>query len=197
MPFAARVGDMHTCPMSDGPKPHVGGPVTQGNPTVLIAGMPAAIVGSLCTCVGPPDAVAKGSATVFIGGTTTPSNRQVKGFALGAGLLIVGFEFEYANTSEDLDESAPGLRTFMGNVLLQTPIAVMGLQPYFTTGGGGYRETLDTARETHFGVNTGGGVKVSLLGPLRARVDYRVFTLRGSPLHDVVHRFYVGANLKF
>jgi hypothetical protein len=136
-------------------------------------------------------------ATLFIGGTTTPSTRQVKGFAVGAGLLIVGFEFEYANTSEDLVEAAPGVRTFMGNVLLQTPIAVMGLQPYFTTGGGGYRETLDTVRETHFGVNTGGGVKVSLLGPLRARVDYRVFKLRGSPLHDVVHRFYVGANLKF
>lgn len=68
MPPAARVGDMHTCPMSDGPKPHVGGPVTQGVPTVLIDGMPAAVVGSICTCVGPPDAVAKGSMTVFIGG---------------------------------------------------------------------------------------------------------------------------------
>ena len=68
MPPAARIGDMHTCPMSDGPKPHVGGPVTQGVPTVLIDGMPAATVGSLCTCVGPPDAVVKGSMTVYIGG---------------------------------------------------------------------------------------------------------------------------------
>jgi uncharacterized Zn-binding protein involved in type VI secretion len=59
---------MHTCPMSDGPKPHVGGPVAQGVPTVLIDGMPAATVGSLCTCVGPPDAVVKGSMTVYIGG---------------------------------------------------------------------------------------------------------------------------------
>jgi uncharacterized Zn-binding protein involved in type VI secretion len=68
MPPAARIGDMHTCPMSDGPKPHVGGPVAQGVPTVLIDGMPAATVGSLCTCVGPPDAVVKGSMTVYIGG---------------------------------------------------------------------------------------------------------------------------------
>ena len=136
-------------------------------------------------------------ATVFIGGNTTPSSRQVKGFAVGTGLLIVGFEFEYANTSEDAAESAPQLRTYMGNVLLQTPFAVVGLQPYFTTGGGAYRETLDTRRETQFGVNTGAGVKISLIGPLRARVDYRVFTLRGDPLHDVVQRFYVGANLKF
>ncbi len=87
MPFAARVGDMHTCPMSDGPKPHVGGPVTQGNPTVLIAGMPAAIVGSLCTCVGPPDAVAKGSATVFIGGM--PAAR-VGDQTVHGGVIVVG-----------------------------------------------------------------------------------------------------------
>jgi hypothetical protein len=86
---------------------------------------------------------------------------------------------------------------FMGNVLLQTPIAIMGLQPYFTTGGGGYRETLGTRQETMVGVNTGGGVKISLIGPLRVRVDYRVFKLQGDPLHDVVNRFYVGANLKF
>ena len=46
MPPAARVGDMHTCPMSDGPKPHVGGPILPpGAPTVLIGGMPAARVG--------------------------------------------------------------------------------------------------------------------------------------------------------
>ncbi len=85
----------------------------------------------------------------------------------------------------------------MGNVLLQTPVAIMGLQPYFTTGGGGYQETLADRQETMFGVNTGGGVKTPLIGPLRARVDYRVFSLKGDPLHDIVNRFYVGANLKF
>jgi uncharacterized Zn-binding protein involved in type VI secretion len=70
MSMAARVGDMHTCPMVDpGPKPHVGGPILPpGCPTVLIGGMPAARVGDMCTCVGPPDAIAKGSGTVLIGG---------------------------------------------------------------------------------------------------------------------------------
>jgi len=136
-------------------------------------------------------------ATIFIGGSGSPSTRQARGFAVGMGLLIVAFEFEYSNVSEDAAEGAPRLRTGMGNVLLQTPIAISGFQPYFTIGGGGYRETLDTRQETNFGVNTGGGVKISLIGPLRARVDYRVFTLKGSPLYDVVHRFYVGANLKF
>jgi len=68
MPFAARVGDMHTCPMSDGPKPHVGGPVLKGVETVLIDGMFAATVTSTCTCAGPPDVIVKGSMTVYIGG---------------------------------------------------------------------------------------------------------------------------------
>lgn len=70
MPPAARVGDMHVCPMVDpGPKPHVGGPILPpGCVTVLIGGMPAARVGDMATCTGPPDTIAKGSATVLIGG---------------------------------------------------------------------------------------------------------------------------------
>ena len=136
-------------------------------------------------------------ATAFIGNTATPANRPARGFALGVGLLIVGFEFEYADSTEEPDDAAPALRTGMGNVLLQTPFAVAGLQPYITAGGGGYRERLDDRQETHVGINTGGGVKISLLGPIRARVDYRVFKLRGEPLHDTVHRVYAGINLKF
>jgi uncharacterized Zn-binding protein involved in type VI secretion len=67
--FAARVGDMHTCPMVTGTVPHVGGPVAPpGCPTVLIGGQPAARVGDLCICAGPPDTIATGSATVMIGG---------------------------------------------------------------------------------------------------------------------------------
>ena len=137
-------------------------------------------------------------ATFFLGGTTTPSTRMAKGFAVGMGLLIVGFEFEWSNSSDEPSAGAPRLRTGMGNVLLQTPFAIYRLQPYFTVGGGGYQEKFDDTRsETNFGVNTGGGVKISLLGPLRARVDYRVFSLKGSPAYDVVHRIYIGANLKF
>ena len=72
MPPAARISDMHVCPMlTPGlpPIPHVGGPILPpGVPTVLIGNLPAAVVGSQCTCVGPPDAVIKGSATVLIQG---------------------------------------------------------------------------------------------------------------------------------
>lgn len=61
---------MHTCPMvNPGANPHVGGPVLPpGEPTVMIGGMPAATVGNMCTCAGPPDSIAMGSQTVFIGG---------------------------------------------------------------------------------------------------------------------------------
>lgn len=69
MPPAARVGDMHTCPMVTGPVPHVGGPIMgPGTPTVLIGGVPAVRVGDMATCTGPPDTIVKGCPTVVIGG---------------------------------------------------------------------------------------------------------------------------------
>ena len=73
---------------------------------------------------------------------------MVKGFAAGMGLLVAGFEFEYAHANEDLSNAAPGLRTFMFNGLVQTPVPIGGLQFYGTAGGGIFRETLDAASET-------------------------------------------------
>src|SRR6266536_1534767 len=93
--------------------------------------------------------------------------------------------------------AAPSLVTGSGNVLLQTPFAVLGLQPYVTTGAGLYREKLGTHQDTSFALNTGGGVKVSLVGPLRLRVDYRVFKLGSGALSSPAHRIYLGLNLKF
>lgn len=88
MPFAARVTDMHVCPMTTGPVPHVGGPITgPGCATVLIGGMPAAIVGDMATCTGPPDAIVMGSATVLIGGM--PAARMGDSMAHG-GTIILG-----------------------------------------------------------------------------------------------------------
>lgn len=73
MPAAARITDMHICPMQTpafpSPIPHVGGPITgPGVTNVLIGKMPAAVVGDMCVCTGPPDTIVKGSATVIIGG---------------------------------------------------------------------------------------------------------------------------------
>jgi hypothetical protein len=142
-------------------------------------------------------APARADITAFLGLSPTPDNHAVKGFSAGFGLLIVAFEFEYANVSEDGLEGLPGLKTYAGNVLLQTPIEIAGTQFYGTIGAEGYRETLGPLEESHVGTNIGGGAKIKLLGPIRVRLDYRVFKLQGSPIHDVYHRFYVGGNLKF
>jgi hypothetical protein len=85
----------------------------------------------------------------------------------------------------------------MGNVLLQTPFPIGGFQPYITTGAGLFRETLGAHQETSGAFNTGGGVKVNLVGPLRLRVDYRVFKLGSGALYSPAHRIYAGLNFKF
>lgn len=135
--------------------------------------------------------------TAFLGAGGSPTNRLVKGISGGVGLLIVGFEFEYANTKDDLATGAPALRTFMFNGLAQTPFPIGGMQFYATAGAGAYRETLLESSETSVGMNLGGGVKMALAGPLRLRLDYRVFTLKGSALYSRPQRFYAGLNLKF
>ena len=89
MPPAARVGDMHICPMWDGPKPHVGGPIMPiGVPNVLIGGLPAATVGSLCACAGAPDIIVRGSTCVLIGGMQAA--RMGDSTAHG-GTIMIGF----------------------------------------------------------------------------------------------------------
>ena len=90
MPPAARLGDMHTCPLvNPGPVPHVGGPVVgPGAPTVLIGNQPAATVGDLLVCTGPPDTIVKGSSTVLINGM--PAARMGDNTAHG-GVIVQGF----------------------------------------------------------------------------------------------------------
>ena len=77
------------------------------------------------------------------------------------------------------------------------PFAIFGFQPYAATGGGIYRESLGTHQKTGFALDTGAGVKINLLGPVRLRVDYRVFKLGDEALDSPVHRIYAGLNLKF
>jgi len=99
MGLAARISDMHTCPMQTpspgGPIPHVGGPILPpGAIQVLIGGLPAATLGDMCVCVGPPDSIIMGSTTVLIGGK--PAARQgdstVHGGSIAAGCptVIIG-----------------------------------------------------------------------------------------------------------
>jgi uncharacterized Zn-binding protein involved in type VI secretion len=84
---AARLTDMHVCPMVTVLVPHVGGPiVAPGAPTVLIGGLPAARVGDMCVCVGPPDVIALGSFTVLIGGQ--PAARMGDMTAHGGAIVL-------------------------------------------------------------------------------------------------------------
>ena len=88
MPPAARVTDMHTCPMVTGVVPHVGGPILPaGHPTTIIGGLPAARIGDLLTCVGPPDTIVKGAPTVLIG--MMPAARMGDNTAHG-GVIVLG-----------------------------------------------------------------------------------------------------------
>ena len=150
-----------------------------------------------CAFLAASAVPARADITAFLGLTPTPERHTLKGFSAGLGLLVIGFEFEYADIGEDTLDLLPGLKTYAGNVLVQTPVEVMGTQLYATVGAEGYRETLGASAETHVGTNIGGGAKIKLLGPIRVRVDYRIFKLQGSPIHSVYQRFYVGANLKF
>ena len=88
MPPAARLTDMHVCPMVDGIVPHVGGPILPPCcPVVLIGGLPAARVGDLALCVGPPDVILQGSPTVMIGGSMAA---RMGDMTMHAGMIAIG-----------------------------------------------------------------------------------------------------------
>lgn len=95
MPAAARISDFHSCPLQTPavvPIPHVGGPIVgPGVPTVRIGGIPAAVVGDVAVCVGPPDSIAAGSTTVRIGGrpATRQGDASAHGGTITAGLPTV------------------------------------------------------------------------------------------------------------
>ena len=95
MPAAARITDMHTCPMVTGTVPHVGGPILPpGEATVLIGGLPAAKVGDSLVCTGPPDTIISGSGTVLIGGMPAArvgdSTAHGGAITLGCQTVIIG-----------------------------------------------------------------------------------------------------------
>lgn len=87
MPPAARITDMHTCPMVTGLVPHVGGPVVLGSFNVITCSIPQARVSDMLVCVGPPDTIVKGSATVFV--NNMPAARMGDNTAHG-GVIVAG-----------------------------------------------------------------------------------------------------------
>ncbi len=140
-------------------------------------------------------ATAAADITAFFGAARKPEIRSAKGLSLGITLIAVGLEVEYSDVSEKPADAAPRLRTGMVNAIVQTPTS--GAQLYATIGAGVYRESLGSTQETNTGLNLGGGIKMGLAGPLKLRLDYRLFRLRGEALHPTVHRVYAGINASF
>jgi uncharacterized Zn-binding protein involved in type VI secretion len=120
---AARVGDMHICPMVTPavvPIPHVGGPVVgPGCPMVLIGGMPASVVGDMCVCVGPPDVVAAGSSGVFFGGRPAArmGDQTAHGGTIALGMLTVLIGETSSGAGSSQSGSAQGVASAPGKSL--------------------------------------------------------------------------------
>jgi len=134
--------------------------------------------------------------TAFAGTQGNPSS-QVRGFGLGLSLLMFGLEFEYSDTTPRTRNGLAGTQTGMFNLLAQSPFVISHLQFYATIGGGFYKNKEATWQETGRATNAGGGVKISLTGPIRLRIDYRVFMLPGGRQGTQQQRFYTGLNLAF
>ena len=152
-----------------------------------------ALVALALLVAGPRPAAA--DITGFWGWSPTPATRSLKGFAIGIHLLVVGFEFEYAQTREDELKAAPSLTTGTFNALVSTPSS--SKQIYLTAGAGVFREGYRGLTETNIATSIGGGLKIGLAGPIRVRIDYRLFALRGDPLFKTPQRFYAGLNMSF
>jgi hypothetical protein len=138
---------------------------------------------------------ARADITGFFGFSPTPAKHTTKGFSFGISMVLIGFEFEQAQTSPNEAKGAPGVRTTMFNGALQTPGA--GTQLYLTGGGGWYKESYRDREDSGVATNVGGGIKIALAGPVRLRLDYRIFNLRNNPLYKNPKRFYAGVNIAF
>jgi hypothetical protein len=140
-------------------------------------------------------APARADVTAFWGFTPTTSVRDTRGFSVGLNTAIFGGEYEWARQSEDTAENAPGLKTHMFNGMLITPGRKISI--YLSGGFGRYTETLNLTEQTGSATNFGAGVKYRLAGPIKLRVDYRAFTLKGTPTVKHPKRIYAGLTLAF
>jgi hypothetical protein len=137
---------------------------------------------------------ARADVTAFFGMATSDGRRSARGVSFGLSLVVVGFEVEYANIVESETNGTPSMKTTSFNGVVQSPGRT---QVYATAGGGYYNQHFRDIQATGFGTNIGGGIKIGIAGPVRARVDYRVFSQRGQPFQKTTQRFYAGINLSF
>ncbi len=148
----------------------------------------------LCLLVLSPRPAAA-DVTGFYGLNVSPWVQQTKGLAVGVTVVAVGVEFEYSSWTEDVAAKKPGLTTFAANVLLQTPISIKGLRIYGTAGAEVYRMVSGADDKLGVGLNVGGGVKITVTGPISIRLDYRIFPLASPIVAGKPQRAYAGLNL--
>lgn len=142
-------------------------------------------------------APAAADATAFFGVAPTTTTRPANGLAIAIKVLVVGIEFEYAHIDERTANVLPGVNSSMFNVMLETPTKA---KVYMTVGGGLSHETLGAATKWGVGTNIGGGLKLPLAGPLRLRIDYRIFSLHQTipgSVNKPQQRIYAGINFAF
>ena len=134
--------------------------------------------------------------TVFAGHATP--DHATRGAAVGISLRPVGLEFEYAGMPSAGPDANPTRQTGLFNLIFGAPLdRIRRFEVYGAVGGGLYRERRAAHAETNLAAGAGAGVNISLRGPLRLRIDYRLLVLRGATVHRRPHRVYAGLNLPF
>jgi hypothetical protein len=157
---------------------------------------PRLIAAAVAALVFTGPAAAHADITAFLGAFLTPTRQPVHGVSVGFKILVTGFEFEVFRVSEDLDARRAEIQAGSASVLVESPTGRVRL--YGLLGVGLYRELFagvsgDTSTSTH----VGGGIKVSLAGPIGFRVDYRLINLNGRLDDKRQQRLYAGLRVDF
>ena len=151
---------------------------------------------TLLLLLGAGAGPASADLTVFAG--RTAPDHTTHGAALGISLRPVGLEFEYAGMPAAGSDEKPARRTGLFNLIFSTPLnRIRRLQLYGAVGGGLYHERAEPHAETNLAASAGGGVSISLAGPLRLRIDYRFLVLRDATSDRRPRRVYAGLNMLF
>ena len=151
---------------------------------------------ALLLLVGAGAGPASADLTVFAGRVT--ADHGTRGAALGVSLRPVGLEFEYAGIPAAGSDSSPARQTGLFNLLVGAPLdRNRRLELYGAVGAGLYREHTGSHAQTNLAAGAGAGVNISLRGPLRLRIDYRLLVLRGARADRRPRRVYAGLNIPF
>ena len=134
--------------------------------------------------------------TAFLGAFLTPTRQPVQGVSVGFKILMAGAEFEVFRAAEDLKAHRAEIQAGSASVLVETPTGRVKL--YGLLGAGLYRELVGgVSGATSTSVHVGGGVKVTLAGPIGLRVDYRLINLNGRVEDKRQQRVYAGVRVDF